>query len=234
MKIVVTSTAKNVTADVVRRCIQSTKMQGFQEFQHYYVAADVPSFLVADLWRNTDSRYHVAYSPDSVLGNLLPIWRSLDDDDIIVWLDGDDYLATHLALQDVWLEHDGGALATYGQFVYANGKLGFAAPAGSQPRKESWRATHLKTFRAGLIKRMRDSDFRGPDGEYSSLVTDQRVMLGCLELAGRERSKFIDMVLCVYDGSRWMAMSDRERAEETAEVQRIRSWEPYPRFAGSL
>ena len=80
----------------------------------------------------------------------------------IVWLDGDDELTPH-ALERVLDAHRKGAWVTYGQFSI-DGRLGFAAPVGDNPRREEWHATHLKTFRAGLVKHMRDDDFREVDG----------------------------------------------------------------------
>jgi hypothetical protein len=151
-----------------------------------------------------------------------------------VWLDGDDWLAHDRALEvlaetytdpDVW--------CTYGQFMMPDGAIGFASryPAGADVRKIDWRATHLKTFRAGLVKKINPKDLLKPDGTWCDLAIDHAVMYPCLEMAG-ERYAAIDKVLCVYnfDSSWWATHDGAARALERAEDDRFRSMPSYDRL----
>jgi tetratricopeptide (TPR) repeat protein len=221
------------------RCVASVAEQVFCARRHIYVACDSPTYEGA--WRSGDRSTDLRQTLDSdlvwldpapgLLANLLPIWRSLPDDEVIVWLDGDDWLATDSALATVAEMHAAGAWATYGQFIFSDGRAGFCEPAIGPPRLAPWTASHLKTFRAGLVKRIRDEDLRRPDGEYVDLAIDQAIMLPILEMAA-ERAVFCDRILAVYNVGHSFAAnaSAEERAREVAEVMRIRRMRPYTRL----
>lgn len=168
----------------------------------------------------------------SLLANLLPVWRSLPDDEVIAWVDGDDWLAHDGALDVVADAHRAGALATYGQFMWGDGTPGFAAPAEADVRQGMWLTTHLKTFRAGLVKRMRESDFRQPNGAYIDLAIDQAIMIPCVEMAA-ERAVYLPQILYHYNDRHSFAASasPAELSREAAEVRRIRSFRRYGRLA---
>jgi hypothetical protein len=174
-------------------------------------------------------------SGKGLLDNLLPVWRSLPDDEVIAWIDGDDWLATDHALATVAEAHRAGALVTYGSFMYANGASGFAAQADADPRNGSWTTTHLKTFRAGLIKRIRDEDLRQTYGSYITLAIDQAIMIPCLEMAS-ERALYIPQTLYVYNHAHsFEANADTGAiAREHAEVRRIRAQRRYGRLTWGL
>lgn len=171
--------------------------------------------------------HRVMLGPKPVCEKLKEAWIDLPDDEIIVWLDGDDYLAHDRALEVVQRAHDSGAWVTYGQFIWERqgGTLGFPGPlwGGNVPiRQDRWYASLLRTFRAGLAKRIRDTDLRDLDGGYAGWVPDQRIMLAVCEMAG-PRAVFIPQVLAVYTG----AVNGSER--ELAEVWAIRAMQPYER-----
>jgi hypothetical protein len=233
MHITVTSTAASVDAATVVRCVRSVQMQSFADWRHVYFLADAGEAELAPFaalrGSRTDLRTGV-YPMAPELANLWPLWRSLPEDEVVVWLDGDDYFATPYALEIVARAHAHGALATYGQFMWADGSIGFAAPVGDDPRREPWRATHLKTFRAGLVKRIREEDLKTPDGRWT-FVTDQPVMLPVLELAGG-RAAFIPNILCVYDVPNLqtaIARHDPGYVErQRVEIGRVRALPRYP------
>jgi hypothetical protein len=159
----------------------------------------------------------------------------LPPDEVVVWIDGDDWLAVDSALDRVVDAHSRGMLVTYGSFVYADGTPGFAGPAPQDPRTGPWVTTHLKSFRAGLVQRVRESDWRWNDGRYLDLAIDQAVMLPCLEMAGPERSEFCPETLYVYNlGHSFEANgSPEEKDRERDAVVLIRSRQRYDRI-GSL
>jgi hypothetical protein len=227
--ITVTSSAINA-ARWAPRCIGSVESQTICA-SHVYVAADHETLYAADRASRHGARGGIGRG---LLANLLPIWRSLPDDEVIVWLDGDDWLATDRALETVAAMHAAGAWATYGQFIWSDGRVGFAAPVRVEPRAAPWTATHLKTFRAGLVKRIRDEDLQQPDGAWVDVAIDQAIMLPILEMAG-ERARFCPRVLCVYnDGHSFGANADAASiAREAAEVSRIRSRPRYPQIDAS-
>jgi len=231
VRLTVTSTVKNAPASVAR-CVRSVRDQSHGDLVHHVFCVDGPSFRSAVRAAESDPRVRVLRGePESAmsLAHLLPVWRSLDPESVVVWLDGDDWLAVPHALAIVARAHAAGALVTYGSFLLPDGTLGFARQAGECPRREPWCTTHLRTFRAGLVQAMRDEDFRDADGSYSGLVTDLRVMFGAIELAGPQKCRFIPNALVVYNvqTSFYVNASPEERARERLEEARVRAMAPY-------
>jgi len=232
MKIRVTSTALNAGA-LVRRCIQSVANQTHTDWTMDFFDADSadatwPNARVGSFAMPDNVRLHKNESGKrkDILENLLPLWRSFDPDDIVVWLDGDDELATRQALATVFDHHKAGAWITYGQFIWEDGSMGFAGQCGENPRAEPWRATHLKTFRAGLTRKLKDWELKGL--RYAG---DQAVMLAMLEMASKERSHFIPNVLYVFNSHHSLVANSKDRTVEFAEVGKIRAYSRYPQVS---
>lgn len=232
----IASSAKNA-APYVERCLRSVREQTHEDWTHYYVvdrgsddetyerAADVVVNENADYDERTKVlRGTAPPGPlDTTLENLLPIWRALPPEEVIVWLDGDDALLIPKALEIVAKAHERGAWATWGQFVTSAGELGFAGRVGPCPRREPWRATHLKTFRAGLVQRIR------PEELTLGFARDRAVMLSVVEQAA-ERGVFLPQLLYLYNVENSFmknAPEDEQRAEWAA-VEKIHA---FPRYA---
>ena len=177
--IVVVSTGLN--APTKQRCLRSVREQTLPAEHRYVEAGDQAT-------------------PAGALQNRAEVVAHLDPQDVVVALDGDDWLAHPNVLSVVSrLYDDHECWLTYGSFRYADGRPGFAAPVTWPPRRNEWTSSHLMTFRAGLFQRLDDKDLRYPDGTWRKLAGDQAMMLPMLELAGAERSRFVPEVLCVYN-----------------------------------
>ena len=222
------------------RCIESVQKQTFEDWTHIFIDAksDDHTLKVAAKQVARGNTLQTRLVDQDVrkaaLQNAVETWNELPDDEIVVWLDGDDWLAHDRALEviaeaytdpDVWL--------TYGQFMMSDGTIGFASryPAGANVRKIDWRATHLKTFRAGLVKKIKPADLLKPDGSWCDLAIDHAVMYPILEMAG-EHYACIDRVVCVYNfASSWWATHDvAARTLERAEDDRFRGMPAYDRL----
>ncbi len=186
----------------------------------------------------------------SVLENVHEIIHSLEPSAIVVWLDGDDHLPHPEVLtcirrlydtEDPWM--------TWGQFVYSDGRPGWASdyPAPIRVtrsyRNDVWRATHLRTFRAGLFQKIRKESLQRavtfdelgfpPSGgavahaEWIEYATDLAVMFPMLEMA-QERGVFFPLTLCVYTGS--SQTSEGPGSPTWIEALRIRGLPKYERL----
>lgn len=236
----VTSTALNA-ARYIDRCMRSVLYQTYEHWDHYVIdaASDDKSAQVARAFAKTSpGRFQVIANKvrRSALENVYAIWKDLPADEVIVWLDGDDWLAGDRAFEvlarayasplEPWV--------TYGQFMQPNGEVSMANayPPGCDVRRERWRGTHLKTFRAGLVKQIDPKDLRRPDGQWMDLAIDRPVMYPLLEMAG-ERALFIPNILYVYNtaASWWENQPASEHQRELSEVERIRALPPYPKLA---
>lgn len=139
------------------------------------------------------------------MANLYHAIHTVHDKAIVLDYDGDD-----------WFKHDNvfnvlncayqdpGVWCTYGQYEnYPAGNIGFCKPLADDVIKNNayrsapWVTSHLRTFYAGLFKRIKKEDFYY-NGEFYPTTSDQAYMIPVLELAG-SRVKFISEVLYVYN-----------------------------------
>jgi glycosyltransferase involved in cell wall biosynthesis len=144
------------------------------------------------------------------------------DEEICVLLDADDYLYDAHVLCNLALRYlETNALVTYGGMRYLkDGKLGAwwnAAPFPKEVverrsyRQESWRASHLKTAYAAVLKAV-PPEYLQLHGEWLLVCTDVALMHAALELAG-QRHALNDFSACVYD-------ADASSAEITSYYRR--------------
>ena len=130
-------------------------------------------------------------------------------DDIVVCLDGDDWLACPDALTRIdrfYNEHD--CWVMYGQFQCASGVHGssqpFASPREIQQQREYFRTSHIRTFRAGLFHAIsaQDPDYRclkDDEGEWLQYSADRALMFPLIEMAGFDRVRFNPDILYIYN-----------------------------------
>jgi glycosyltransferase involved in cell wall biosynthesis len=140
------------------------------------------------------------------LKNLYDMIHSCDDDEIVVTLDGDDWLASDEVLskldsvyskQNVWM--------TYGSYINWPGK----SPGCARPyeiniiqknmfRKAQWRASHLRTFYSWLFKKIKKQDFMDPQGRWLDMAWDLAFMLPMLEMCG-DRFRYLKDIHYIYN-----------------------------------
>ncbi len=225
----------------IEKHIESVRTQTFQSFDHIVIDADstdrtheiAVAALIACAGNQRVAR-NGAGVRQAALENLWEVCSELPDDEVIVWLDGDDWLAHDQALEIVARAYcsDKEPWLTYGQFMFQDGAMGFASPynPGAHARLDPvWRATHLKTFRAGLFKKLSAEDIQHPDGSWVELAIDRAVMWPLLEMA-QDHYTCIPQILSVYNyDASWAA--NRPKAElqlELDEVTRLSGLTPYP------
>jgi glycosyltransferase involved in cell wall biosynthesis len=227
----VTSTALNV-GTLARKSVRSVVDQTHEDWTLHFFDARSDDRTLAFALEEANDRVHVQTEEvrTGPLDKLIPLWRSFDDTDVIVWLDGDDRLATDKTLEIVASIHGQGFLCTYGTFMLTDGTVCFKGPVGPDPRNEPWRASHLKTFRAGAFKRIKDEDLRDADGRYYSLSIDRCVMLPILEMFPTQ-SACVSAVTYVYnfDASYEKNATPEQTAKAEACTRRIHGLPRYGR-----
>ena len=141
------------------------------------------------------------------LENLYNMIHSCSDDEIIITLDGDDWLPNNEILNklnsyysnnDIWM--------TYGQYANStNGGVGCAllypdnVIASNSFRSYAWGASHLRTFYTWLFKKIKKQDLI-KDGKFFEMTWDLLIMYPQLEMSGY-RSKFISECMYIYNMS---------------------------------
>lgn len=138
------------------------------------------------------------------LANLYYAIHACADDEIIVTVDGDDWLKHQgvlaklneaYATQDIWLTH--------GRFVETlSGWDGWCIEVPHNVvKKNAFRTyrcpSHLRTFYAWLFKKIKKEDLMH-EGKFFSMAWDQAMLFPMFEMAG-ERHAFMNEVLYVYN-----------------------------------
>lgn len=135
--------------------------------------------------------------------------QGTEPEDVIVTLDGDDWLNGTDALAKVRAayESDSKLLLTYGSWV---GHPNPSAVNNSNPyysheftdgslRRGPWRGSHLRTFKYKLWRLIKDEDLRDPSGRFYECAWDLAFMWPMLEMAGYDRVKWFPDKLYVYN-----------------------------------
>lgn len=217
--VAVVSTALNPAPEFKRRCLESVQAQKHTSWiRHLYLDA--------------------AEYDGACLENIFTLVHALPPEVVVLWLDGDDWLAHDRVVERVVHEYEAGAWMTWGQ--YALWDVDSIRPGHCHDSKhrracriEPWYASHLRTFRAGLFQQIRKEDLAFEGETWSSQCCDLATMFPMLEMAD-DRGRFIPDVLYVYNYT-----ERRERrhdidgplcdAQERA-VKHFRSLPRYPRL----
>ena len=131
-------------------------------------------------------------------------------DDIVVHVDGDDWLYNSNVLAKVNRRYQDRTLLTYGSYeIYAphnsdNGELGICeeCPADVKVfrkyRQHKWIFSHLRTFKFKLWNKIKDIDLKDEKGTYWKVSWDRAFMYPMLEMANGN-IKFIKDKVYVYN-----------------------------------
>lgn len=191
----------------LNKCLDSIKSQNYKNWVCYLLndLSTDKSKEIAESYCSSDSRFVLInnsikyYQP----GNYDQILRSnlVNDEDIVVEVDGDDWLATPEALSKVVEKHKEGFLITHGSFIYSDGRAGFSKSFTiDQLRITIANATHLRSWRAKLWKSIKVEDLFVNDW-YAETAGDVFFMLPMLEMAGNDRICHMKDILYIYNES---------------------------------
>jgi len=186
-----------------------------------------------------DSRI-TCYKTDSRQGILKNYYegikkQELDDEDIIIFLDGDDWLSDNEVLEYLnQVYQDESVWLTWGSFqFYPKGSI-FSCPSKDHifnPRcKTNWTFSHLRTAKYFLWKNIREDSLKDPETNAFFMTTgDVAMMLPMLEMAGELNSKFISKVLYVYNHANPLNDDKINTSEQSRIFKLIRSQPNYPK-----
>lgn len=236
----------------IGRCIDSILMQDYKNYE----------ILVIDDC-STDDTYDIVLPYDDIftlhnpvrrgaLANIVEGIRTFGQN-IIVTIDGDDYLPDRNVLtyldkvytEDVWM--------TYGSFVPESHKYkntcqpfdhimapcdaGYLVKNSVTPatyrKSPFWVTSHLRTFRKELWDRIKAEDLRDTDGEYYKTAWDLAFMYPMIEMADRH-CKFIPHVLYVYNDLNPICDGTIRAMEQLRTAERIKAKKEYDRINGDI
>ena len=144
------------------------------------------------LIRHADRRYKTR-------NVVIAMHELIGDDEIVVMLDGDDWLAHDRVLEKLATEYTEGWDVVWGNWVGSDGMAGTSWHLNSflPPRRQPWVASAPFSFRARLLKDVPDEEFKDDDGQWFRCACDQAIALPVLERTIRR--KHLDEVLYVYN-----------------------------------
>ena len=137
--------------------------------------------------------------------NLYNAIVACDDRAIVATIDGDDWLASSDVLSRLNREYENPAVwMTWGQYAeYPTGEIGFSRAFTEREislaiyREREMPVSHLRTFYAGLFKKINPDDMK-KNGQFYSMAWDKAMMGPMLEMCAG-RFKFISDVLYIYN-----------------------------------
>jgi glycosyltransferase involved in cell wall biosynthesis len=126
-----------------------------------------------------------------------------DPEDVVVILDGDDWLITDRALERIASEYeDDSCWMTYGSWVSnVDGHPGRwpAYADGADFRSERWLGTAVRTWKRWLFDLIAEGDLRDRAGRYFRVTEDLACMFPMLEMATTRRARHIAEPLMLYN-----------------------------------
>ena len=185
-------------------CLKSLIKQSYENWI-VTVILDAPtdgSEKTAYKYTDKRIRVHVNKKHTGVAANL---WNGImlaapEVEDVIAILDADDELYEN-ALKTVAKVYDKGkVLATYGSYyrpdLKRRTKISKSYDKKKSVRKQPWRGSHLKTFKARLIQYLPKEYLKDSKGKWYMASSDIALMIPILELAGLDRTKHV--YKCIY------------------------------------
>tara|TARA_R110000782_G_scaffold244079_2_gene330843 strand:+ start:1143 stop:1853 length:711 start_codon:yes stop_codon:yes gene_type:complete len=194
--------------EYVEQCIGSIMGQNHTDFTCYItddLSTDNSVALVKAMIKD-DDRFILIENTEKMYqpGNYDQVIRNnpnISDDEVIIEVDGDDWLPdckTLTRIHNVYQDKD--IWITNGSFKYSDGKLGFSSKQSLENlRSVSFTASHIRTWRAFLWRKIKQEDLKDENGVYWNVAGDLSFMYPMLEMAGHEHYKFIESINYVYN-----------------------------------
>ncbi|KKM75994.1 hypothetical protein LCGC14_1384590 [marine sediment metagenome] len=216
------------SSDWIKKCIDSIKIQTYQKYGAIIVndcSTDKTADIIKKEIKGFDKFKFIDNTKKScALENTVKGIRYIckNDEDIIVILDGDDWLASKDVLKYVNTAYQKNIWVTWGQFKLAttnkicklNG-YNWCVPIKKDFNRRTMARyvfSHLRTYKYFLFKAIREEDLRDKNGNYYTTSGDVVVSLPLIELAGHKHRKCLDKVLYCYNDTN--QLSDMKRCPE--------------------
>jgi len=219
-RIAVISTFYNA-ANYLRKCIESVAQQNYDNYHLYLIndastdnSVDVIMDVMKDLPDELDGRFTLIESETNVgavCNQVSAIREHLGDDDIVMILDGDD-----------WLVNDPDIFHYYNNIYHEGTEFSYGScwsivdniPLISQPYPKHVRDTknyrnhhfnwimpytHLRTFRKRLLNAVDDKMFKDADGNWFKAGGDGSIFYSVLEQADPDKITVVSRVVYNYN-----------------------------------
>lgn len=224
----------------IERCLFSIKTQTFKDFKCYItddMSTDNSVNLVKNYIKNDDrfiliensTKFYQPGNYDQVIRNN----PNISDSDIIVEVDGDDWLPdTNVFKRINDLYKDKNVWIANGSFKYSTGQPGFSSKQQitNNLRNIVFTASHIRTWRAFLWRKIEIEDLKDDTGTYWSVTGDLSFMYPMLEMSGEEHYRFMEDINYVYNEENPINDHKINMSSVNKIVNIIRQKKPYDRI----
>lgn len=196
----------------IRQCLESILTQTYKNYKLVVVddhSTDSTLNIIDDIIVKSNFSFWYLKNNNRIASPVANIIKGIktfsdDNEDIIVTVDGDDWLSDDNVLNYLnQVYQDDGVYMTYGQYEplshtyhnYCRPVINFR----TYRKQGYWVTSHLRTFKRKVWDLIKDEDLRNTDGEYYKFATDLAWIYPLLEICGRKHTRFIDKVLYIYN-----------------------------------
>ena len=239
MKIIVLTTTYNCE-NYIERCLSTIMTQTFKNFKCYITddlstdktVEKIKNFIHGDdrfvLIQNKEKMYQPGNYDQIIRGNF-----DIDDEDICVEVDGDDWLPDSKTFERVINNYSSGDVwISNGSFRYHDGRPGFARPYTSfdNIRNETFTLTHLRTWKVFLWRNIKQEDLKDKNGNYWEVAGDLSFMYPMAEMSGIEHYRFMGDINYIYNESNPLNDHKVNLPKVSVIAQTIRGYKPYEKL----
>jgi glycosyltransferase involved in cell wall biosynthesis len=213
--------------EFIDNCVGSLLSQKYDNYQVIFIndastdgsEKKIPSNDIINLVNNTERKTALENIHNAIM-------NMCDPEDIIVLVDGDDWLPNKKVISyinDFYNQND--CWVMYGNSIWTNGVKGCAFEYSQEEflnlRKSQFNVSHIRTFRAGLYHKIAEQDpifscLKDITGTFYKMTYDVAIMFPIMEMAGYNKVKFNDTNLYIYNRSNPISDDRVNQALQTA------------------
>jgi len=197
--------------EYIEKCLESILSQTYDNYDLVVIddcSVDNTFGIISNIYAKSPTFNHIRNDVrvGSPLANFIKgiDEYSKDEEDIIITVDGDDWLSGDdvlTYLNEVYQDEE--IHMTYGQYEpvsknYSN----YCQPipnTRTYRKSGQWLTSHLRTEKRKLFDKINRDDLREKDGQYYVCAGDLAYMYPMVEIAGSKHIKFISKVLYIYN-----------------------------------
>jgi glycosyltransferase involved in cell wall biosynthesis len=224
----------------IEQCLGSIMGQTHTDFKCYItddLSTDNSKNIVKNMIKGDDrfiliENIEKLYQPgnyDQVIRNNL----NIGDNEVVVEIDGDDWLPDGKTLERInEVYSDDNVWIANGSFRYSDGSSGFSSRQKnlSNLRFERFTASHIRTWRAFLWRKIKQEDLKDEDGVFWKVSGDVAFMFPMLEMSGDEHYVFMDKINYIYNGENPLNDHKVNMGIVNVIADKIRNKKPYDKL----